>query len=397
MKHIFSIFLVLFFINDIQADTDKGEALFKQHCTQCHAINARLVGPALKDVHLKYDREWLYSWVKNSAAMIEAGDEQAIAIYEEYNRSPMNAYEGILNDEDIENVLLYIESSGNDTQSVDSGEKVNQSEEEDKSYTLIITIFLILGALVFILDNVKNTLKSVAKEETENIPQFLHKSLLMFSKSKKFLFLSFLLLIVIITNAAWEGLSSVGVYTNYQPEQPIKFSHKIHAGDNGIDCNYCHHTARESKHAGIPSANICMNCHTYINEGSVDGDKEIGKIYDAVGFDPVSRTYIEGYETKPIKWIRIHNLPDLAYFNHAQHVEVGKVKCQTCHGPIEEMDEVYQFAELTMGWCIDCHRTNSVQYDENKYYENHLTKLDKNSKHVHVEDIGGLECGKCHY
>ena len=192
-------------------------------------------------------------------------------------------------------------------------------------------------------------------------------------------------------------MSSIGVYDKYQPEQPIKFSHKIHAGDNGIDCNYCHHTARESKHAGIPSANVCMNCHTFINEGAIDGDKEIGKIYEAIGFDPVSRTYIENYQTKPIKWIRIHNLPDLAYFNHSQHVNVGKLECQTCHGPVETMDEVYQFSDLTMGWCIDCHRTQDVLYDENKYYENHLTKINNKSKHVHVEDIGGLECGKCHY
>ena len=159
--------MVLFFINNTCADTDKGESLFKQHCASCHAINARLVGPALKDVHLKYDRDWLYSWIKNSAEMIDAGDEQAIAIYEEYNKSPMNAFEGILNDEDIENVLLYIESSGNDSQLAQSGAQNNESEEE-KSYMLIITMFLILGVLVFILDNVKNTLKSVAKEETQN-------------------------------------------------------------------------------------------------------------------------------------------------------------------------------------------------------------------------------------
>ncbi len=399
LKHILNIFLFLFFLHSINlhAEDNQGESLFKQHCASCHGINTKLIGPALKDIHLKYDRDWLYNWIKNSPAMINSGDEQAIAIYEEYNKSPMNVFEGILSTEDIEKILLYVESSDSGQNNSSLGHQTGEEENDNKSIMFLIMMIMIFGLLIFILDNVKNTLKSVAKEETETIPQFLYKTSLMLSKNKKFLFMTFLLFIVLITNAAWHGMSSVGVYDKYQPEQPIKFSHKIHAGDNGIDCNYCHHTARESKHAGIPSANVCMNCHTFINEGSIDGDKEIGKIYEAIGFDPVSRTYIENYKTKPIKWIRIHNLPDLAYFNHSQHVNVGKLECQTCHGPVETMDEVYQFSDLTMGWCIDCHRTQDVQYDENKYYENHLTKINNKSKHVHVEDIGGLECGKCHY
>ena len=189
------------------------------------------------------------------------------------------------------------------------------------------------------------------------------------------------------------------MYSQYQPEQPIAFSHKVHAGENGVDCNYCHSSARNSKHSGIPAANVCMNCHTYINEGAITGTTEISKIYDAIGFDPDTRTYIEGYEQKPIKWVRIHNLPDLSYFNHSQHVVAGKVECQTCHGPIEEMDVVYQHAELTMGWCIDCHRTTEVSMEGNEYYTELHAQLKEKYKgeKITVDKIGGIECAKCHY
>jgi hypothetical protein len=197
---------------------------------------------------------------------------------------------------------------------------------------------------------------------------------------------------------AWNELLAVGVQQGYQPEQPIAFSHKIHAGENGVDCNYCHSGARHSKSAGVPSVNVCMNCHTYINSGTISGTEEISKIYNAIGFDPESKTYIEGYEQKPIKWVRIHNLPDLAYFNHSQHVNVAGVECQTCHGPIEEMAVVEQYSPLTMGWCIECHRETKVDLD-NPYYhdlnENWVKKY--HGEDMTAEKIGGLECGKCHY
>ena len=142
-----------------------------------------------------------------------------------------------------------------------------------------------------------------------------------------------------------------------------------------------------------------MNCHTYISEGPITGTTEISKIYDAIGFDPDTRTYIEGYKQKPIKWVRIHNLPDLSYFNHSQHVVAGKVECQTCHGPIEEMDVVYQHAELTMGWCIDCHRTTEVAMEGNEYYTELHTQLKEKYKgeKITVDKIGGIERAKCHY
>jgi hypothetical protein len=160
----------------------------------------------------------------------------------------------------------------------------------------------------------------------------------------------------------------------------------LHAGEYGIECEYCHSGATKSKNAWIPSANVCMNCHKLINEGPKYGTEEIQKIYDAIGFDPATKQYIEGYEQKPIEWVRIHNLPDHAYFNHAQHVVVGGLECQTCHGPIEEMEVVYQYSTLGMGWCINCHREEKVK-----------TLGKENPEGLTVEDMGGLDCARCHY
>jgi hypothetical protein len=209
-----------------------------------------------------------------------------------------------------------------------------------------------------------------------------------------------ILVAVVFFQQLYVGLSGVSVETGYQPTQPIKFSHELHAGQNEIDCNYCHSGARKSKHSNIPSADVCMNCHMYIQEGPKYGTEEIGKIYAAIGFDPETSSYIEGYDEKPIKWVRIHKLPDLAYFNHAQHVTAGNIECQTCHGPIEEMVEVYQYSPLTMGWCINCHRETKVDVESNDYYKEMHTKLKEKygpNAEITVEMIGGLECGKCHY
>lgn len=196
------------------------------------------------------------------------------------------------------------------------------------------------------------------------------------------------------------GMEEVGVQQGYAPEQPILFSHKIHAGTHKIDCQYCHSTASFTKNASIPSANTCMNCHVGVQKRDAAGNvsPEIQKIYDAVGFDAATSSYITGYEQKPIKWVRIHNLPDLSYFNHSQHVAVGKVECQTCHGPVEEMDKVFQFATLQMGWCVNCHREKSVDVANNDYYEDlHSTMKSEGRHYISVAENGGLECGKCHY
>jgi len=378
-------------------DIKKGEELFKANCTSCHKLGdekkARLIGPGLNvEIFDEYTEEWLISWIKNSSAMIESGDEQAIAIFEEYNQSVMTAFP-TLSDNDVRDILAYIEKPP----IVVVEEIITADSEDSKSDSTSSGnfVFIIIGLLIFLMFVVflKNSLKKASNIE-ETIFQGLKKwalnnlALLLIT-----LHLGVLFLIVI----GWQSLSKIGIQQNYKPAQPIEFSHKLHAGVNGIDCNYCHSSARKSKHSGIPSANVCMNCHANIVEGPVHGTKEIAKIYQAVGYDVDSRTYIEGYEEQPIKWVRIHNLPDLAYFNHSQHVVAGKIECQECHGAIEEMDVVHQQEKLTMGWCINCHRDTKIDLD-NPYYHDYNDWVEKHKKaDLTVENIGGLECGKCHY
>jgi len=373
-----------------------GEQLFKQNCTACHSLGtSRLIGPGLEGVTEKYEKEWLFKWIRNSQALIQSGDERAIAIYEEYDKVAMTAFD--FSDEELTSLLDYIANPPvKEEVLANTGSDENQGMSS--SFQLIL-LFIVLLVVVFMLTSLKNSLKETLGQETESIPETLVNQYRLFtSNNLNILFVS-LIGVVVVLRITFDALMGIGVTTNYQPAQPIEFSHKVHAGMNGIDCNYCHSSARSSKHSGIPSANVCMNCHTYISEGTLTGTKEIAKIYDAVGFDSNTRTYIEDYEEKPIEWIRIHNLPDHVYFNHSQHVTVGGIECQECHGPIEEMDVVYQHADLTMGWCVDCHRTAEVKMEDNLYYSKLHEELKEKYKgeKITVDKMGGLECAKCHY
>lgn len=205
----------------------------------------------------------------------------------------------------------------------------------------------------------------------------------------------FIPVIVLLASLGYQGkvineeAIKLGRSQGYAPDQPIKFSHKIHAGDNKIDCQYCHHTAGESKSAGIPAMNLCMNCHVIVREGSHSGKFEIAKIVDAVE------------NKEPIEWIRLHNLPDHVFFSHAIHVGSAKLDCQKCHGPVEEMDIMRQHADLSMGWCVNCHRETDVKFKENGYYETFMKLHDEMEKgdlaSVKAQDIGANDCMRCHY
>jgi hypothetical protein len=299
----------------------------------------------------------------------------------------------------VKNILAYIEEAPEKKAVVATASADGAVVVEDKtSDYVILTIAIVLLLVIAGLWKVKNMLKEVAGEESEDLFRSTVTLANAFVERKLLVLFTVLVIVGFGLNSVWNLMAGVGVTKGYAPEQPIAYSHKLHAGINGIDCNYCHHSARHGKSAAIPSANVCMNCHTYINEGP-SGKAEIQKIYDAVGFDPEKGQYIEGYEQKPIKWVRIHNLPDLAYFNHSQHVVAGGIECQECHGPIEEMEVVEQHSELTMGWCIDCHRQTEVNVADNDYYEEMHAKFKENhpGETFNVEAIGGLECGKCHY
>jgi mono/diheme cytochrome c family protein len=383
---------------EFTGDVANGKSLFNGQCAACHKLDKKVIGPALGEVTNRRTKEWLYAWIRDNQALRESGDADAIAVYEEFNGSVMTAFPG-LSDSDIDDILAYT-IEGSKPKVLPAGAPIPVVEAESDNSMLLYILGGILIFLVLLLTRVKNTLKQVQGDGTTSLTQDANIFTRTALKNPRVVTLLTILVAVIFFQQLYIGLSGVNLEEGYQPSQPIKFSHELHAGQNEIDCNYCHSGARKSKHSNIPSANVCMNCHVYIQEGPKYGTEEISKIYAAIGFDPETSTYIEGYEEKPIKWVRIHKLPDLAYFNHSQHVTAGNVECQTCHGPIQEMEEVYQYSPLTMEWCITCHRETKVDVKSNDYYKDMHTKLKAKygpDAEITVQMIGGLECGKCHY
>jgi len=373
----------------------EGESLFNANCKSCHAVKRKLVGPALADVEKRAPSiQWLKEWIKNPAKVIASGDEYAVKIYNEYQKTQMTAFTN-LNDDQIMAILGYVKAEANKVDAPAPGtEAVNASQQPaiPTAYLNVIMIgmIVILVLLLIILGFIVSALKKFLdqRELSEEDREVVHSPITLSSslQSPAFLFIVVFLVAAVGFKTVIDGLYTIGVQQNYEPRQPIAFSHKVHAGQYEIECKYCHTGAAKGKSANIPSANVCMNCHTQIKVGTITGEGEIAKIYAAVE------------NNKPIEWVRIHNLPDLAYFNHAQHVTVGGIECQTCHGPIQEMDVVKQYSLLTMGWCIDCHRKTDVNTKGNAYYDNLVELHSKSSKaNMKVEDIGGLECAKCHY
>ena len=391
------LFLTVFFTLSLnlfaQAD---GEQIFKTNCISCHTIGGgRLIGPDLEGISKKRNAEWLKQWINSSSDFIASGDADAISIFEEYNKVAMTSF--YFEDEDMDALLTYLENPPIEEKEVSTTTAEQDKGMSNSTILLLIAVFLFL--LVFVLTSIKNKLKTQLNQPTETLSEsVINQGKAFLSENRNVAILGFVVFIAVM-KFTFYSLMGIGVTTNYQPEQPIAFSHKIHAGDNGIDCNYCHSSARTSKTSGIPSANVCMNCHANITTGTNTGTTEIQKIYDAIGYDPESRTYIEGYKQQPIQWVRIHNLPDLAYFNHSQHVTVGKLECQECHGPVQEMDVVKQESLMTMGWCINCHRETEVKMEGNDYYTSIHEKMKEKyaGQKITVDKMGGLECGKCHY
>lgn len=397
---LFFVSLFLFSGFDLLSQPN-GEQLFKVNCTQCHSTGDNIViGPGLKDIHKRRNEAWLIKWIRNSGEVIKSGDAYAVAIYEKFNKTAMTPFN--LTDDEIKSILAYIKAEGEKAPKVAVSASAGE-EKKEKGFPWI-WVLSVLGLFILfrVLSGVQKNLEHAVRDK-EGIPHPVElKGMPAFKawvRGNKKLIAVFLLLFIVWSSVeAWYWMADIGVQQNYKPEQPIKFSHKLHAGDNQINCLYCHHTAEKSKHAGIPSANVCMNCHKAVQQGPVYGADEIKKIYASLDYDAASQKY--GPNQKPIEWVRVHNLPDLAYFNHAQHVKVGKIACQTCHGPVEEMDEVFQFSKLTMGWCIDCHRTTEVSMEGNAYYTTLHEQLKKqygDTAKITVDKIGGLECARCHY
>ncbi len=389
-------------VPDSEEAVAAGKTIFNANCRTCHKLDQRYTGPALRGVTDRRSIDWAKSFIKNSQAMIASGDAQAVALYKEFNNLAMPQHQ-FLSDDDLMNLLSYIEygeaeaAAGVPAVAADgeAGASGAGTGVPSEYLTIILGVLvLVLLLILIVLGLIISVLTKYLKEQKleEDDAEFInqkvdYKKVL---KSDAFLIIVTALVVALIAKTAIDGLYSVGIQQGYAPKQPIAFSHELHAGQYEIECQYCHTGVEIGKSANIPSANICMNCHTHIqNVGGQEGiSTEIAKIYEA--FD----------NNQPIEWVRVHNLPDLAYFNHSQHVAVGGIECQTCHGEIQEMEVVAQHSTLTMGWCIDCHRQTTIETQGNEYYDK-LVMLHSSSKNakeaLKVKDIGGLECAKCHY
>ena len=388
-----------------------GQALFSANCASCHAVHRDLTGPALAGVEERWgDKKKLYAWIKNNQAFLKTGDKYANDLYLKYNKTQMNLFTG-LSDGEIDAILAYIKTVPAPGSAKDDGGGGNVPEAGDN--TLLFGILtLILAVVALILLQVNSNLKKLTDEKDgqpsiEPVP---------FWRNKTYIACVAILLFCIGGYMTVTGAMGLGRSQGYKPDQPIYYSHKVHAGTNQISCLYCHGGAQQGKHSNIPSINVCMNCHVAINEYAgkdklikedgtvVDGTNEIKKLYKYAGFDPAVSKIWDPSKAKPIEWNFVHALPDHVYFNHSQHVVAGKVQCQTCHGEIQKMDIAQQFSDLSMGWCINCHRNTQVQFKDNgfysiyqKFHDDLKNGLIDSVKGITVEKVGGTECQKCHY
>ncbi|MCE2704676.1 MAG: c-type cytochrome [Bacteroidota bacterium] len=395
-------------------DAAAGKTIFMSKCASCHNVLKKGTGPALaglEERHKWADHKELLAWINNPAAYM-AKDSYTQGLKAEYG-SMMTAFADVTL-QDVDNIVAYVNEAAKPAPApaAGSGEAV---EEGGGNSVFFGIISLLLGVIALILMQVNSNLRKLSDQAEgvktpEGIPFWRNKTYITLISIGLFVFGGYMVA---------KGAIGLGRQKDYQPVQPIYYSHKVHAGINQINCLYCHGSAEQSKHAAIPSVNTCMNCHKAIQAyekgpkifdedgNEIDGTAEIQKLYEYAGFDPNQpNKWDPSMIKKPIEWVKIHNLPDHVYFSHAQHVTAGKVQCQSCHGAINEMGEVKQVADLSMGWCINCHRESNVQfnYDStkgNKFYSiyekfhNDLKagKMDS----IKVKDIGGLECQKCHY
>jgi cytochrome c551/c552 len=424
LKKVFTGLLIvssLFFSNKLFAED--GEAIFKAKCASCHKPDAEFTGPALKGARERQaaaglPADWVYKWVATATEMANT-DPYAKALKAKYGGSVMTSFPASqVSKADIDAVLDWADKY---TPKIDDT-KLSGAKAEDHSLLYGI-LTLILAVVIFTLIQINSNLRKLSDDKEgvhrgEPVP---------FYRNKSYLMIGVLALAGLAGYFFMEAAQGMGRQQNYQPEQPIYYSHKVHAGVNQISCLYCHGGAQDSKHANIPSVNVCMNCHKGIKEYSaeseklvrengvaVDGTAEIQKLYKYAGWNPDTKAYNPDNNgdgipdgAQEIPWTKIHNLPDHVYFNHSQHVKVGQQQCQTCHGNIQEMPEVYQFSNLSMGWCINCHRETKVDFYNksdstgNKFYsiyEKFHNDLKKGKiDNVTVEKIGGTECQKCHY
>ncbi len=416
---IFILFFSVMFAGSLSAQPD-GEKIFRGYCASCHQVHKDMTGPALAGTRERWeDREdLLYQWIVNPAAVKEKNDPYVNELLAKWEPRAGLMTAQPLTTEEITAVLDYIDATPPPAPKVadapGAGADDGRAAADDGVPVFFLALIgLVLLIIILSLSSVRRALSGAVKErdgkEEEESTSYMAEIRAWMWKNKVVTSLIVIFFIVMGAVDVWDRLMAVGVFEGYEPEQPIAFNHTLHAGELEIDCQYCHSSAADSKHAGIPSANVCMNCHVAIDEGrSEEGTQEIAKIYHAVGWDKDERMYT-GQE-HPIAWVKVHNLPDHAFFSHAQHVSVAGLECQTCHGPVDEEYTVgKQFAPLTMGWCIDCHNNSAIDLNSSEYYaEMHrrfvedergreMLKKYLEDGSVSVAEMGGWECAKCHY
>ncbi|MCU0355852.1 MAG: c-type cytochrome [Cytophagales bacterium] len=378
-------------------DVAAGQTLFNNNCASCHAVGDEVVvGPGLKGITQRApSKDWLYKWIRNSSAVIASGDAYANQIFNKYNKLQMQSFPDLTNG-DIDNILAYVESAstaaatpaqaqadaqGGQTASTEASGGLSTQYFTIILVSLLVVLFLVLLVLLMIVSLLTRFLKErkdLSEADREVLEQRTSIGKLLQSGVVKGAV--GIIAVLLLGKIGLDSVMNIGVSQGYAPKQPIAYSHKLHAGEYKINCAYCHTSVYKGKNASIPAANICMNCHNVIKNGS----PEIKKLYTAIE------------KNQPIEWVRVHNVPDYAYFNHAQHTNVGGLACQNCHGEIEKMEVVQQVSPLTMGWCIDCHRKTDVNTKGNAYYDK-LLAVHASKEPMKVATIGGLECSKCHY
>ena len=428
-------------------DAAKGESLFKANCASCHKTSEEvLAAPGLKDVDARWKGKdaLIVKWIQNPQAAAGTGDPYIKGLVDKYVGTFGWMAGQAVTEADIKDILAYVKTAGDAAAPAGGAAGVNKcmtleeikaekvKNEENDGTVWFIIIGAILAILAVTAANISKSLKN-AINEREGLPLVVELSYWQSAKAwmwanRKFVSVIGLFLFCYFAVVGYKSLMDIGVYDGYTPDQPIWFSHAVHNCQNEIDCNYCHSSAVKSKHAGIPSVNVCMNCHKGIKKGTITGTAEIQKIYDAIGFDPSTGAYIENFEQKPIVWNKVNNLPDHVYFNHSTHVSVGKIDCKNCHGPqnmytvghVPTADEINSQEDLvglvklekrpfTMGWCLECHNKKEVDLAGSAYYQQmheryKASEVGQRTLREIMEDgsatvreLGGWECGKCHY
>lgn len=415
----------------------QGEGLFKAKCATCHQPHKNGTGPKLFEARKRWadagEGDLIISWVKNNAQLRASGKSaRAKAIFEEYKGSVMTAFTD-LKDAEVISILDWVDAQPDPASVAAPGpggptdsavDPATEEEGGDMWMWIIISVLFVI--IILSVGGVRRQLKiSVGESSAEDDQTYLSEFKTWAWKYRLPVGLGVLVIIISLIVTVFQGLGRINVVENYQPSQPIAFPHDKHAGVNGIDCKYCHNSVTKSKSAGIPTVNVCMNCHKQISGDGKPYAAEVKKIYAAAGWDPTGPGRYTG-KTKPIVWNKVHVLPDHVYFNHSQHVVVGGIDCKQCHGDMTKMTEavkVQPVAELnkiegnvklskptlTMGWCIECHGAKGVSLGDGKngYYDEIHKRLRDNDKSLYkkylkdgkvsVSELGGWECAKCHY